>query len=101
MAKAFGLPMQPSSHTFAAGLIGARNLGLGALFWTAKSAEERRRALVANAVIEGIDMLNCALCLRQGHLDRAPAVGIGSAVALALTLTLMGLRNEGQGRKGR
>ena len=75
-------------------LVGSRDLVVGGLLWTSNSAEEKKRALMINALIDGIDIVSCGVCLLEGSMDLVPAAAAAGGAALFLGLALLGLREK-------
>lgn len=86
----FDIPITPGS--IYPRLFGARDLVFGGLLWSARSPELVRQAVIAGAIVDGIDTLSAAAGLMEGNLDAASAafVGIGAPIFLAIGLWGLG-----------
>jgi hypothetical protein len=85
----------PGSALVGMRLFGVRDAILGGLLWTADSPAAIRRALIAGAVVDGIDVLGLAYGAWQGDLSGLSADMWGGGAAVLLGLGLYGLRKPG------
>lgn len=74
-------------------LVGARELILGTLLWTAETRISQRQSVLASLVADGVDLLSIGVGLLEGSLEQSSAaVGAGGAV-VGVLLGLVGLRS--------
>ncbi|KAI9784362.1 MAG: hypothetical protein M1816_000886 [Peltula sp. TS41687] len=97
--KMFRLPVH-RTHAPLWRYFGIRDVVLAALLGTSKSAEERRRILLAGVINDSFDALISALAMLQGDLDLASnaSLVVGPVIFVALGLAALG-KNAGVVRK--
>jgi hypothetical protein len=76
-------------------MFGIRDLVFGGLLWTADSPEAIRRALIAGAICDGVDIGIFAYGAWAGDLDFLTADLAAGAGAALVGLALWGLRKQG------
>ena len=90
----FQMPIS-SSALVATRMFGVRDAVLGGLLWTAESPASVRRALIAGAVVDGIDALAAAYGLWQGDMDMLATDLVGGGAIVFFAMGLYGLRSRG------
>lgn len=89
-AKLFLLEATISSAPYIR-LVGSRDFVLGGLLWTSDDPKTTRRALIAGALCDAIDLLGLGLCLYEGSVGTPQAaVFLGVAVPV-ISLALWAL----------
>lgn len=78
-----------------------RDAVLGGLLWTADSPAAVRRALIAGAIVDGIDALGVVYGLWQGDLDMLATDFIGGGAIVFLSMGFYGLRSRGLLKAGK
>ena len=96
----FQMPVHPSAAV-ATRLFGVRDLVLGGLLWTADSPAAVRRALIAGAMVDGIDALGAVYGLWQGDLDMLATDLVGGGAIVFFAMGLYGLRSRGLLKAGK
>ncbi len=91
LAQIFLLPTSPANYLMYR-LFGSRDLSLAGLLWTAKTPEERRRALMIGAITDGIDTVSAAVCALTGTTELIPAAVAGGGAAVLCAMGLLGMR---------
>ncbi len=87
----FQLPIQ-SPALLPTRLFGIRDAVLGGLLWTADSPAAVRRALIAGAIVDGIDVLSVAYGMWKGDMDVLAADLVGGAALMVMAMGLWALR---------
>lgn len=77
-------------------IVGARELILGTLLWTANTSSQRRQSILASLVADSVDILSIGVGLLEGSLEQsaAPVGAVGALVGVVLGL--VGLRSLGE-----
>jgi hypothetical protein len=88
----------PAGSLLAVRLFGCREALLGALLWTAKTPEARRRALLAGAAVDVLDVAAAAWGFLGGDVDVMPALAFGGGAVSGLVLAALGWRGAGLGK---
>jgi hypothetical protein len=90
----------PASSLLSVRLFGCRDLLLGVLLWTAKTPEARRRAVMAGAAVDALDVVACAWAYLGGEIDVMPALSFGGGAVSFLTLAALGWKGAALGKVG-
>ncbi|KAI9832698.1 MAG: hypothetical protein M1826_001255 [Phylliscum demangeonii] len=80
------LPLETASDTILFRLFGSRDLVVAWLLYASPTPDERRRALIAGAVVDAIDVCSSAACILEGNMGLGPAITVGAGA-----LSLVGL----------
>lgn len=88
----------PAHSLLAVRLFGGRDALLGALLWTAKTPEARRRAMLAGIAVDVLDVAACAWGYLTGDHDAKPAVAFSGGAVSFLILASLGWKGVGLGR---
>lgn len=78
-------------------MFGTRDAVLGAMLHTADNPAAVRRALIAGAVADGLDVLSCVFAVWSGDVEMLGADLVGGGAFLFLVMGLWGLRGLGTG----
>lgn len=76
-------------------MFGIRDAVLGGLLYTADNPAAVRRALIAGAVVDGIDALGCAYGVFNGDIEMLAGDLVGGGALVFLAMGLWGLRRAG------
>ncbi|KAI9887650.1 MAG: hypothetical protein M1823_000514 [Watsoniomyces obsoletus] len=96
LAQTFLFPTSPS-HYLMTRLFGSRDLTIAGLLWTARTPEERRRALMIGAITDGIDAVSSAVCVATGATELLPAALAGGGAAVLCAMGVWGMRQISTG----
>ncbi|KAE9368657.1 hypothetical protein N431DRAFT_486141 [Stipitochalara longipes BDJ] len=80
---------------------GSRDALLGALLLTAKTPEARKRALIAGAVVDGLDVVGAFWGFGKGEMEGMAAGAFSGGAIAFLALAAVGWRVGGLGAVGR
>jgi hypothetical protein len=72
----------------------------GTLLATAKTPEARRRAVLAGAAVDVLDIVACAWAYLGGEIDAMPGLAFGGGAVSFLILAAVGWRGAALGRVG-
>jgi hypothetical protein len=89
------LPSPTGTALLATRMFGVRDAVLGGLLYTADSPAAVRRALVAGAVVDGIDVLGCVWAVWNGDVEMLAADLVGGGALVFFAMGLWGLRRAG------
>jgi hypothetical protein len=78
-------------------MFGIRDAVLGALLYTADNPAAVRRALIAGAVVDGIDAMACVYGVVNGDIEMLGADLVGGGALVFLAMGFWGLRGLGRG----
>jgi hypothetical protein len=87
----------PGSAILATRMFGIRDAVLGALLYTADNPAAVRRALIAGAVVDGIDAMACVYGVMNGDIEMLGADLVGGGALVFLAMGFWGLRGLGRG----
>ena len=90
----------PAGSLLAVRLFGCRDLLLGTLLWTAKTPEARRRAVMAGAAVDALDIAASAWAYLGGEVDAMPAMAFGGGAVSFLVLAAVGWKGAALGKVG-
>jgi hypothetical protein len=76
-------------------MFGIRDAVLGGLLYTADNPAAVRRALIAGAVVDGIDALSCVYSVLNGDVEMLAADLVGGGALIFFVMGLWGLRKTG------
>lgn len=91
----FRLAPAPGSTLLATRMFGVRDAVLGGLLYTADNPAAVRRALIAGAVVDGIDALSCVYGVLNGDIEMLAADLVGGGAVVFMVMGLWGLRRAG------
>lgn len=90
----------PAGYLLAVRLFGCRDLLFGTLLWTAKTPEARRRAVLAGAAVDALDVVAAAWAYLGGEIDVLPALSFGGGAVSFLVLAAVGWKGAALGKVG-
>jgi len=88
----------PAGSLLAVRLFGCRDVLLGTLLWTAKTPEARRRAVLAGAAVDALDIVAVAWTFLGGDVEVLPAIAFGGGAVTFLVLAALGWKGAALGK---
>lgn len=86
-----------ASSLLAVRLFGCRDPILGTLLWTAKTPEARRRAVLAGAAVDALDVVAAAWAYGGGEIDAMPGLAFGAGAVSFLALAALAALGKVEG----
>ena len=67
---------------------------LAGLLYSSNTPEERKRAVLAGAIVDAADVVACVVCWSMGDMEGIPALATGGGAALLVLLARLGWRSS-------